>query len=198
MITITSKKHCVVFPDSSVVLTSTVVVPQGNRESSGIEKAIFELSGSKIKLLVNNAGVCSNEGIDSLDFDSIRNQFEVNTLAPLRLTVALMEYFDVGSKIAMITSQMGSIDDNESGQYYGYRMSKAALNIAGKSLSIDLRDRGIVVGLFHPGYVKTDMTSHMGMITPVESARGLISRIDELNSENSGTFWHQNGEVLPW
>ena len=93
---------------------------------------------------------------------------------------------------------MGSIADNTSGGRYGYRASKAALNAFGKSLAMDLKNEGIAVALLHPGYVKTRMVNFGGMITPEESATGLIARIEELNLENTGSFWHTNGEELPW
>jgi NAD(P)-dependent dehydrogenase (short-subunit alcohol dehydrogenase family) len=103
-----------------------------------------------------------------------------------------------GSKIAIITSRMGSIADNTSGGRYGYRMSKAAVNMAGRSLAHDLKGDGIAVTILHPGFVRTDMTGHTGLIDPPESAAGLIARIDELTLENSGEFRHANGEPLPW
>ena len=93
---------------------------------------------------------------------------------------------------------MGSIADNDSGGRYGYRMSKAALNAAGKSLSVDLKPRGIAVGILHPGFVQTGMTEGRGHITPAEAAGRLIQRMDELDLENTGTFWHSDGSVLPW
>jgi NAD(P)-dependent dehydrogenase (short-subunit alcohol dehydrogenase family) len=77
-------------------------------------------------------------------------------------------------------------------------MSKAAVNMAGVSLAQDLKERGIAVALLHPGFVKTDMTGHQGMVSPAESAAGLIQRIDELSMETTGSFWHMNGERLPW
>ena len=103
-----------------------------------------------------------------------------------------------GSKVGIITSRMGSIADNDSGGSYAYRMSKAAVNAAGKSLSIDLKPKGIAVAILHPGWVRTDMTGHGGLIDADESAKGLLDRMAELNLDNSGTFWHMNGEVLPW
>jgi NAD(P)-dependent dehydrogenase (short-subunit alcohol dehydrogenase family) len=93
---------------------------------------------------------------------------------------------------------MGSIGDNSSGRAYGYRMSKAALNIAGKSLAEDLKSDGVLVGILHPGMVKTEMVGSHGQIEPEDAARGLLARIDELTPENTGGFWHQNGERLPW
>lgn len=156
-----------------------------------------ELGDERIDVLVNNAGVLTKENLDNLDFAAIRRQFEVNTLGPLRLTASLLGNLVQGSRVAIITSRMGSIADNGSGGYYGYRASKAAVNAIGVSLARDLADRGIAVGLLHPGMVATDMTGHHGI--PVgESAEGLIARLDALDLSNSGTWWHANGEILPW
>jgi NAD(P)-dependent dehydrogenase (short-subunit alcohol dehydrogenase family) len=163
-----------------------------------IDKLAVKLRGVRIDVLVNNAGVLSTESIDDMNFDRIRRQFETNALGTMRITVALLDNLPRGSKIALITSRMGSIGDNTSGGGYGYRMSKAALNIAGVSLARDLRPRGIAVAILHPGFVRTDMTNHEGMIDAPESARGLIERIDALTLETSGAFWHANGEELPW
>jgi len=115
------------------------------------------------------------------------------------VTSALLPRLGPGAKVALVTSRMGSIDDNSSGGAYGYRMSKAALNMAGKSLSADLRGRGIAVAILHPGMVNTDMIGgHGGQVEPAEAARGLLARIDELTLETSGGFWHANGQQLPW
>ena len=103
-----------------------------------------------------------------------------------------------GAKVALVTSRMGSIDDNSSGGAYGYRMSKAALNMAGKSLAVDLRARGVAVAILHPGMVKTDMIGGNGQVEPADAAKGLLARIDDLTLATSGAFWHMNGERLPW
>lgn len=152
-----------------------------------------------IDVLINNAGIANRVTLDDLDFDSIREQFEVNALGALRVTQTLLPHLKTGSKIALMTSRMGSIADNTSGGSYGYRLSKAAMSMAGKSLSHDLKPRGIAVAILHPGLVQTRMTNFVPSgITPEDSVKGLLSRIDELTLENSGTFWHANGEVLPW
>lgn len=151
-----------------------------------------------VDLLINNAGILHGMSLDDLDIESARQQFEVNALGPLRVTHSLLHALKDGAKIALITSRMGSIADNDSGGSYGYRMSKAALNAAGMSLARDLRVRGIAVAILHPGYVRTDMTGQSGLIDADESVAGLLERIDELNLENSGSFWHSNGELLPW
>jgi NAD(P)-dependent dehydrogenase (short-subunit alcohol dehydrogenase family) len=177
----------------------------GARVESGVDvtddAAVAELAGrltDEIDVLVNNAGILTSESLDNLDFDRIRRQLEINSLGPLRVTAALLPRLGRGSKVAIVTSRMGSIGDNTSGGRYGYRMSKAAVNAAGKSLAMDLKPRGIAVALLHPGFVRTDMTGHNGMVDPEESARGLIARIDELSLQSTGRFWHMNGEELPW
>jgi NAD(P)-dependent dehydrogenase (short-subunit alcohol dehydrogenase family) len=157
------------------------------------------LNGTAIDGLINNAGIVKRVTLEDLDFESIREQFEVNALGALRVTHALLPNLKAGSKIVLMTSRMGSIADNTSGSSYGYRMSKVALSMAGKSLAHDLKPRGIAVAILHPGLVQTRMTNFTsGGITPEESVKGLLKRIDELTLENTGTFWHANGEVLPW
>ncbi|HAC26283.1 MAG TPA: short-chain dehydrogenase [Marinobacter hydrocarbonoclasticus] len=165
---------------------------------AGIDKLKSGLAGKSISLLINNAGLLQDEQLGSIDFDSIRTQMEINAYAPLRVAEALVPLMGQGSKIANITSRMGSIADNDSGGRYGYRASKAALNAFGKSLAVDLKPRGIAVAQLHPGYVKTRMVNFGGLITPEESARGLAERIANLTLENTGSFWHSNGEELPW
>ncbi len=147
---------------------------------------------------MNNAGVLSRETLDDVDSERIRLQFEVNALGPLRVTAALRPRLRRGSKVAIVTSRMGSIADNTSGSMYGYRMSKAAVNAAGKSLAMDLKPDGVAVALLHPGYVRTGMTGGNGLVDADESARGLVARIDALDLDSSGGFWHANGESLPW
>lgn len=156
------------------------------------------LGATIIDLLVHNAGILVEDSLDRIDPADVRRQFEINALAPLFLTRALLPNLQRGSRVVLITSRMGSMADNGSGSYYGYRMSKAALNAAGVSLAVDLKPRGIAVGILHPGAVRTDMTGGHGMIEPEESVRGLLQRIDELSLETSGHFLHQNGDRLPW
>jgi NAD(P)-dependent dehydrogenase (short-subunit alcohol dehydrogenase family) len=152
----------------------------------------------RIDVLIANAGILVPDSLEHLDFETLHKQFEVNALGSLRTVHALLPQLHEGAKIALITSRMGSIADNGSGNFYGYRMSKAALNAAGVSLARDLKARGIAVAILHPGYVRTDMTGKQGGIAPDEAAAQLIARIDALRLESSGTFWHANGEVLPW
>lgn len=163
-----------------------------------IEQLVAALQGKTIDLLINNAGFMQDETFGSLDLDSLRLQMEINAFAPLRISEALLPNLQKGSKIANITSRMGSIADNDSGGRYGYRASKAAFNALGRSMAIDLKERGIAVAQLHPGFVKTRMVNFAGLITPEESVIGLAERIEDLTLENSGSFWHSNGEKLPW
>ena len=156
-----------------------------------------KLEGTSVDVLINNAGILKRTSLEDGDWSAMREQFEINSLGPLRVTRALLPRLSKGSRVAIITSRMGSIEDNTSGGHYGYRMSKAAVNIAGKSLAVDLGPKGIHVAIIHPGMVRTRMTGFSG-IEADESARGILARIAELDSANTGTFWHQNGEVLPW
>ncbi|RUR56325.1 SDR family oxidoreductase [Vreelandella populi] len=163
-----------------------------------VERLAQALDSQRLDLLINNAGLLRDESLGQLDFDSIREQMEINAYAPLRVSEALLPLMQDGSKIANITSRMGSIADNDSGGRYGYRASKAALNAFGKSLAMDLKPRGIAVAQIHPGYVKTRMVNFGGMISPQEAATGIAACIKTLTQENSGSFWHSNGELLPW
>jgi NAD(P)-dependent dehydrogenase (short-subunit alcohol dehydrogenase family) len=174
-------------------------VIEGIDVSSGesISSLRAELGVEKLDWLINNAGILAVESIDNPDFDAVAQQFRVNAMGPLRVTTALLANLSVGSKVGIITSRMGSIADNTSGGYYGYRMSKAAVNMAGTSLARDLQDRDIAVALLHPGMVATEMTGYRG-IPAEESVNGLIQRMDELDLAQSGSFWHANGESLPW
>ena len=148
--------------------------------------------------LVLNAGVLRRGGLDDLDFDVIREQLEVNALGPLRVAARLRHRLGRGGRILIVTSRMGSIADNTSGGTYGYRLSKAAVNMVGKSLAVDLAAEGVAVGLVHPGWVRTEMTGGQGLVDPTTSAAGILARFDELDLASTGSFRHANGEALPW
>ncbi len=169
---------------------------------SGIAALKAGVGSEPLDVVLNNAGVMRTESLPKLGsgegLEQMRLQFEVNSLGPLRVTSALLDNLGGGGKVAIVTSRMGSIADNTSGARYGYRMSKAAVNMAGMSLAHDLRPRGVAVVLLHPGFVSTDMTGGMGNYGPDEAARLLIERIDALTLESSGAFWHASGELLPW
>lgn len=151
-----------------------------------------------VDTLINNAGILSSEDMLDMNYDRMRQQYEVNTLGPLRVTHLLSHLMARGSKVGIVSSRVGSMTDNGGGGNYGYRISKAAVNMAGKNLSIDLEPRGIAVFLLHPGYVATEMVNFAGPTPPDVAAKGLIERMDNLTVEQTGSFWHAEGHELPW
>lgn len=167
-------------------------------EETAIAKIKAALGANKIDLLINNAGFLANDNKDKLDYALLDQQWRVNAVAPLRVSLGLLECLADNAKIALVSSIMASMTKNDMGGSYGYRMSKAALNAAGKSLAIDLKEKGITVGLLHPGWVTTEMTGMTGTIGPDKVAVQLAERIADFTLENSGTFWHAEGEILPW
>lgn len=186
--------------------TSAELEEVANRVVEGIDvtraediaRLTREMKGQRLDLLINNAGLLRDESLGGLNFDTIREQMEINAYAPLAIVEALLDNLGEGSKVANITSRMGSIADNDTGGRYGYRASKAALNAFGKSLAMDLAPRGISVIQLHPGFVKTRMVNFGGLIAPEEAAAGIAARIGALTLETTGTFLHSNGEPLPW
>jgi NAD(P)-dependent dehydrogenase (short-subunit alcohol dehydrogenase family) len=167
-------------------------------DQAAVEALARRLRDVQIDLLLLNAGVLERDTLMRIDFDAFRRQIEVNALGPLIVVHALNERLAEGGKVALMTSRMGSMEDNTSGGYYGYRASKAALNAIGKSLAVDLAPRGIAVVLLHPGYVATDMVGGSGDVSPDQAAKQLIERIDALTPTQTGSFQHANGASLPW
>ncbi len=166
-------------------------------EAGSVASLATTLKGRTLDVLINNAGILLRDEFGSLDYDEMLTQFSVNTLGPLRVTEALRNNLQEGSKVAIVSSRVGSIADNGSGGYYGYRASKTAVNQVAVNLMHELKPRGVAVAALHPGLVATEMTNGQG-ISPTDSAQGLIRRIDELSIENTGTFWHAEGYELPW
>ena len=163
-----------------------------------LQKAASKIGEGSVDILIHNAGIWRTETWEDLNFETIQEQFLINTLGPLKSIKAFYSTLRDAAKIGVLTSRMGSIADNDSGSRYGYRMSKAALNMGLKSLSIDLKDEAKAIAILHPGYVRTDMTDHKGLIDTTESVMGLRKVIGQLNMHNSGSFWHTNGEQIPW
>lgn len=166
-------------------------------DGESVDALARRLGDKRIDILLNNAGILRSESFGAIDYETMLEQYRVNTLGPLRVTEALAANLQKGSKVIIISSRVGSIEDNGSGGNYGYRASKTAVNMVGTNLKYELGPRGIAVGLLHPGLVATEMTGKRG-ISAEQSAEGLIERIDELTLETSGGFWHAEGYRLPW
>jgi NAD(P)-dependent dehydrogenase (short-subunit alcohol dehydrogenase family) len=166
-------------------------------DGDAVAKLARTLGDRHIDILLNNAGILRSDSFGDIDYDAMLEQYRVNTLGPLRVVEALADNLAKGSKIAIVTSRVGSIEDNGSGGNYGYRASKTAVNQVGMNLKHEFEPRGVAVALLHPGLVATDMTGGNG-IEPAKAASGLIERIDDLTLEKSGGFWHAEGYRLPW
>lgn len=159
-----------------------------------------ELKGVSFDLLINNAGIYGPKGssLNNLDIEAWRQVFETNTIAPLKLIQAFTPHVAAseGKRIAVLSSKMGSISDNQSGSAYIYRSSKTALNQVIKSLSIDLSPQGIQVIALHPGWVRTEMGGPNGLIDTTESVTGLKS---VMTSEiKTGHFYNYDGSEIAW
>lgn len=179
--------------DCGAAIIDGIDVSQGD----SVARLKDALDGKAIDVLLNNAGILQPDTFGEIDYEALVEQYRVNTLGPLRITEALADNLANGSKVAIVSSRVGSIADNGSGGYYGYRASKTAVNQIGMNLKHELAPRGIAVALLHPGLVATGMTGGQG-IAASDSAAGLIARIDELTLDNSGGFWHAEGYSLPW
>jgi NAD(P)-dependent dehydrogenase (short-subunit alcohol dehydrogenase family) len=157
------------------------------------------LGGMPIDLLINNAGILRRDRVDSVDAATVLRQFDVNALGALRVSLALRQNLQIApnGRIVGMTSRMGSVSDNNSGGFYGYRASKAAMNAILKSLSIDLAPLPVV--LIHPGYVRTRLTGNQGDLTPEEAVERMLETvIDRLDRTMTGRFYHRDGHELPW
>lgn len=180
---------------------SVRVMPLDIADMDSVRAFIKALDGKPIDQLINNAGIYPDSGkLGALDWESATQGFEVNTIAPLRLTEALLHNLKnaMGKKVMFVTSQMGSIDDNTSGGSYAYRMSKAALNMGVRSLSHDLRDADMIAFVIHPGWVQTDMGGPNAKITPTQSVEGMLSVLDSATADISGKFMNWDGSRLAW
>jgi NAD(P)-dependent dehydrogenase (short-subunit alcohol dehydrogenase family) len=171
-------------------------------DAASVQAFARALGDAPVDLLVNNAAVYGGERqmVDDLDFEEAARTFATNALGPLRVALAVLPLLRKarGAKMVHLTSGMGSIADNASGGYYGYRMSKAALNMASKSLAIDLRGAGIASVVINPGWVRTDMGGPGATTSPAESVASMLKQIDALTLAKSGAFLNWKGGEYPW
>lgn len=155
-----------------------------------------------IDILINNAGIYGPSGLsyDQITVDPWMEVLRVNTVAPIMVTQALVEKVAQSreKKIILMSSKMGSMGDNQKGGSYIYRSAKAALNAVGKSLAIDLADKGVSVGIVHPGWVLTDMGGENALIDTETSIHGIRKVIEQLSLKNSGKFVSYDGSLISW
>lgn len=170
--------------------------------SASVRALHSKLGEEPIDVLINNAGIYPVKGasFEELEIDEMIETLQVNSLGAMRVTQALLPNLERGSekKIVHVTSKMGSVEDNSSGGSYAYRMSKSALNMFNKSLSIDLEPRGFACVVVHPGWVQTRMGGSGAPTTVEESVSGLMRVIDGMSHESNGAFFDYQGTRLPW
>jgi len=176
------------------------IIPLDMSDTNSIEtfcKQIQNLTNSKIDILINNAAVRGEKGNPGIpDPNVIRETFNINAIGPVMLIKYLADSLH-GTKIINITSGMGSISGTTSGDL-SYRMSKAALNMAGRNLHIEMKEHNTIIVQIHPGWVRTDMGGINAAISTEESAKGIINSIENLTPNQSGTFFDYKGDQIPW
>ncbi len=172
------------------------------QELATLQALSYELRNDAVDILINNAGIygCDKNKFGSVDVESWLQAFQVNSIAPLKMVEAFSEQLLMGNRklVACMSSKMGSMADNGYGNSYIYRSSKAALNAVVKSLSIDLKERGIISVALHPGWVKTDMGGADAEITTRQCVEQLFSHLSELTLKDSGRFIDIDGSDIPW
>ncbi len=142
-----------------------------------------------------------HQPLNGLDYEDLASTFTTNTVGTLRLTNALLPALRRGSsrRIVHISSGLGSIGANDLGGFYGYRISKVALNMAMRNMHLELRDEGFVTIALSPGWVQTDMGGPEAPLRPEESVQGMLHNvIDRLTTEHGGRFFGHDGTELPW
>jgi NAD(P)-dependent dehydrogenase (short-subunit alcohol dehydrogenase family) len=180
----------------------TIALDVANEDSIG--SAAEALAGRELDLLLNNAGVYgsivgdSAQRLETMDAAMWRRILDTNVLGPFLLTRALLPRLGKGSVVGILSSELGSVANNRRGEIYGYRSSKAAANMVGRSLSVDLKPRGVIVVLLHPGWAHTDMGGPGAPVNPVDSIAGLRRVLAGVTPDSSGRFLAWDGREMPW
>jgi NAD(P)-dependent dehydrogenase (short-subunit alcohol dehydrogenase family) len=190
--------------DLAALGSNVSVVELDLAEDKSIDAFVSKISDGKsdfaVDLLINNAGVLLRSKLGTVTSESLSTQLRTNAIGPFMLTQKLLPFLQNadGAKVVSVTSRMGSTQECSSGNNYGYRASKAALNNLFKCMSVDLAGGNIPVALIHPGWIRTGMTGNTGDMDADETAKKMTTIIDGLTMENSGRFWHRDGQELPW
>ena len=198
---------CCRHPQSALDLQALVqananikIQPLDVADFAQIDALALQLRDESIDVLINNAGVYPHSSFGDTNYDDWAAAFKVNSMAPLKMAEAFVQHISRSQlkKIATLTSKMGSLDDNTSGESYSYRSSKTAVNMVMKSLSIDLKPYGISVVTLHPGWVQTNMGGSNALVSAQTSVTGLRKVIDGLNVATTGRFIAYDGKAINW
>lgn len=178
-------------------IDKVTVMPLDAAEDSSIETFAEQLGDRPVDLFINNAGIY---GPSELDRDKWLDLFNVNVVGPVKLATALRDNVakSADKKMVVISSQVGSIAENETGSMMYYRTSKAAVNQAWHSLAQQWQDEDLTLAMLHPGWVQTDMGGENADLTPQESVEGMRSVIEGLDRNKNGKFYDYSGREIPW
>jgi len=197
-------------PDEALALESIQAASEGRLKikqldvtsDEQISKLAADLTQKNLDILLNNAGIFGPEQQDFgfMDENLWLETYRVNTIGPYKLSRALLDNVARSQRriIATITSEMGSMANNSSGDYYAYRSSKAAANMVVKNLSLDLHRKSITCVALHPGWVRTRLGGSRAPLSPEESAAGLFKILTSLEEKNNGSFLDYQGRHIPW
>jgi NAD(P)-dependent dehydrogenase (short-subunit alcohol dehydrogenase family) len=168
-------------------------------DDASVKAAAAATGDGPVDVLLNVAGVVGGEkqGLEDQAWGDWQDAFNVMTIGPLRVMQAFLPRLGNGAKVINITSQLAA-STWPYGGYYAYGAAKAGLNRMMRSVALDVKDRGIVVGLVHPGWVQTDMGGAAAEITPQESASGIRQITADWTLDESGDFKKWNGETHAW
>ncbi|KAK4960303.1 hypothetical protein LTR10_003197 [Elasticomyces elasticus] len=175
------------------------------------KKIAAGLKGHKQDLVILTAGFFGKESFDEPDFDAEVTMYKTSAIGPVFIVhhlhkAGLLRTGENGSKVIIVSSESGSIalrHESEGGGMYGHHASKAASNMVGKLLSLDLKDEGIAVANVHPGFMRTEMTRSVGFdkfwddggaVTPDVAAKSLVKWIEEdFDMSKTGEYWAPRG-----
>jgi NAD(P)-dependent dehydrogenase (short-subunit alcohol dehydrogenase family) len=191
-------------PDAATELkkTGARILQLDVANQSSVDAMAAELEDTPIDIVINNAGIAGHSApnLADLKVDYLSPVLNVNTLGPLRVTQALIDNVMASDRklVVNISSMMGSMELNTFGCCLGYRASKAALNSITVTLAVNYKDEDIAFVTMHPGYVQTDMNEGRGEISPMKSAAGIFRVIEGLDKSDSGKFYDNDGNAMPW
>ncbi|MGE5475814.1 MAG: SDR family oxidoreductase [Bacteroidales bacterium] len=168
-------------------------------DPASVQRLKGALAGVELDIVLNNAGIYGeNQSFGAVDPDGFMKVMRTNALAPLKVAEAFADQLAGRKIIATVSSLMGSIAENSSGNFYAYRASKAAVNMIMKTLALDLAARGVTAIALSPGWVQTDMGGANAPLTPPEAIAGMRAVLDKVSLNDSGKFFHFDGRELPW
>lgn len=168
-----------------------------------IQDLAKQLSETPIDWLINNAGIGGEKGvtIGNIDRENFLHVLDVNCVGALKLSDALLPQIKKSQDklIICISSRMGSISDNDTGQRYAYRTSKAALNCAMRSFALDVEKDDVNVMLLHPGWVETDLGGEEALLTPEQSVSSMLEVIDRHKADSHAeVLLRYDGGKIDW